>query len=325
MQPLPIPLREELYEALEEPYLRRLQISRRQFLQITAAGVIAVALAGCTVLEEILELIANRRVRRDVNALPAGDTSLDTYAAAVAAMKALPASDNRNWENQSRIHNDHCPHGNWLFLPWHREYLYRFEEICREVTGDTAFALPYWHWQKDRAVPAPFFDASSPLFDATRNPDPARTLGDSAVGPLVIDQILMEGNFLNFASKPIAASDPQRTPRSERIYHQLEGTPHNSVHPFVGCLTSTNCPGNMAGFNSPRDPIFWLHHNMVEAIWVEWNLRRGHPNTNDSAWTDRQFTEFYDRSGTPVTVDVQTGLLYPLFTYRYDDPVLGSP
>lgn len=312
---LPIPLREELYEALEFPYLRSLLISRRQFLQLTAVGAVAIALSGCTVIEEILEKIANRPVRRDINALPPGDTSVATYNAAVGAMKLLGSGDNRNWLNQANIHRDFCPHGNWLFLPWHREYLYRVEEICRELTGDNSFALPYWNWQKDRSVPAPFFDASSNLFDATRNPNPTRTLSSANVGSSVIEAILDQPNFLLFASGSIAAGAGQRTTSS---YGPLEGNPHNSVHPFVG--------GNMGQVSTAaRDPVFWTHHNMVEAIWVEWNIRRGNPNTNDSAWTGRQFTEFYDRTGNSVTVTVNDSILYPLFLYRYDDPILGEP
>src|SRR5688500_7706446 len=111
----PAVVREELFDELEEPYLRLLQISRRRFLQLTALGAVALVLAGCPVIEGILQRIANRPVRRDVNALPAGDTTLATYAAAVAAMKALPNTDNRNWYRQAEIHNSFCPHDNWLF------------------------------------------------------------------------------------------------------------------------------------------------------------------------------------------------------------------
>ena len=45
----------------------------------------------------------------------------------------------------------------------------------------------------------------------------------------------------------------------------------------------------MGDFLSPRDPIFWLHHNMVEYLWIEWNVERENPNTNASSWTDWNF------------------------------------
>src|SRR5258705_137677 len=32
------------------------------------------------------------------------------------------------WDQQASIHLNHCPHGKWNFFPWHREYIFRFEE-----------------------------------------------------------------------------------------------------------------------------------------------------------------------------------------------------
>ena len=86
---------------------------------------------------------------------------------AVAAMKALPQSDPRNWIRFADIHRNFCPHGNWYFLPWHRAYISSFERICRELSGKRDFALPYWNWTADRQFPAAFAAGdrnSNPLF-----------------------------------------------------------------------------------------------------------------------------------------------------------------
>jgi tyrosinase len=58
-------------------------------------------------------------------------------------MLALPPEDPRNWYRHALVHTIDCPHGNWWFLPWHRGYLGWFEQICRELSNDPAFALPY--------------------------------------------------------------------------------------------------------------------------------------------------------------------------------------
>ena len=76
-----------------------------------------------------------------------------------------------------------------------------------------------------------------------------------------MDAILDEPNFNLFAS------DPAGTLRPPVGYGTLEGTPDNSVHGFVG--------GVMGSFQSPRDPIFWTHHNMIERVWWDWNGVRG--------------------------------------------------
>ena len=78
---------------------------------------------------------------------------LDSYKKAIRAMLALPPTDPRNWYRHMLIHALDCPHANWWFLPWHRGYLGWFERICRDLSGDPQFALPYWDWTKEPRVP----------------------------------------------------------------------------------------------------------------------------------------------------------------------------
>jgi tyrosinase len=87
-----------------------------------------------------------------------GARMLQSYARAVRAMLALPPEDPRNWYRHAMVHTLDCPHGNWWLLPWHRGYLGWFEQICRELSGDPQFALPYWDWTAEQKVPSGMFD-----------------------------------------------------------------------------------------------------------------------------------------------------------------------
>jgi tyrosinase len=87
-----------------------------------------------------------------------GTRMLKSYARAVRAMLALPPEDPRNWYRHAMVHTLDCPHGNWWLLPWHRGYLGWFEQICRELSGDPHFALPYWDWTTEQRVPSGMFD-----------------------------------------------------------------------------------------------------------------------------------------------------------------------
>lgn len=52
--------------------------------------------------------------------------------------------DWRSYNNMALIHQNHCQHGWERFLPWHRIYLYEFEQALQDrVPGIT---LPYWDW-----------------------------------------------------------------------------------------------------------------------------------------------------------------------------------
>lgn len=96
---------------------------------------------------------------------------LTSYKKAIRAMLKLPATDPRNWYRYTLIHTLDCPHGNWWFLPWHRGYIGWFEQICRELSQDADFALPYWDWTKEPRVPKAMFDdvldPNNPAFIAT--------------------------------------------------------------------------------------------------------------------------------------------------------------
>jgi tyrosinase len=127
------------------------------------------------------------RVRQDIWDLgdesdPWRDPVILAYAHGVGAMQQLAPSEPRNganWVNQGAIHEhqgpsvrrrleDQCQHGSWFFLPWHRMYLHRFEQIVRShlaagVAED--WALPYWNYSDDparRVLPPAFRERKLP-------------------------------------------------------------------------------------------------------------------------------------------------------------------
>lgn len=305
-------------------------LSRREFMKdLGLAGTFALLAftGGC---EQLIEVIENRPTRRNIDNLRSDDPMVVAYKTAITAMKNLYQSspgDQRNWVNQALIHNNHCPHGNWYFLPWHRAYLYYFERICRKYSGNASFALPYWNWTSSPTIPAVFWDGASgscaapcpptsvstptnPLFDCSRAITSSDAVSSAFVGTAVMESILEEPNFFNFASYQATGQ------RDFAGYGRLEGTPHNNVHGFIG--------GYMGAFCSPIDPVFWTHHCMIDACWVNWNITRGNPNTNDSNWFNFHLVDFVDENNSPVDILIVDTLLYPILAYRYEPSQMGT-
>lgn len=50
--------------------------------------------------------------------------------------------DRRSYNNQALVHQNHCQHGWEWFLPWHRAYLYEFEQNLQDF--EPGLMLPYW-------------------------------------------------------------------------------------------------------------------------------------------------------------------------------------
>jgi tyrosinase len=297
--------------------------NRRTVLKHGAAFALT-ALPGATVLAQAPKIEPKAKLqippillkvvtRPNVNALAANDPDLEAYRTAIKAMKALPTSDPRSWHKQAEIHNNNCPHRNWFFLPWHRAYLVAFERICRQLSGKSDFALPYWDWTGHPQLPAVFAAQNyngqpNPLFDNTRASQTA-TISSTWAGPNVISQIDNEPTFEAFAStKPAsnAGTQPWRNAATEGL---LESSPHDHVH--------TTINGDMGGFLSPLDPIFWLHHCNIDRIWDRWN-RNGNANTTDTSWLNMTFTNhFVNTAGNPYTTKVSNNLNITALGYKY--------
>jgi tyrosinase len=126
-------------------------IRRRQFLS-TALAAAAVSRSGAD-----LAWGATKYTRYNVTSA-GGQKALASYAKGIAAMLKLPAAHPQNWFRNAFSHLMDCPHGNWWFYVWHRGYLGHFEETIRNLSGDPAFALPYWDWTTLPQLPDSMFN-----------------------------------------------------------------------------------------------------------------------------------------------------------------------
>jgi tyrosinase len=275
-------------------------VSRRVFIQ--GIGYVSMALllgtlGGC---EPIIDAIKNRPVRRRLRTgSPEVDADIDTYRQAVTAMKALPASNPTSWAAQAAIHGvttqfNFCEHGTVHFFDWHRAYLLYFERICQKLTGNAKFGLPYWNWNQNPDIHPAFLDSNSSLFLARNRTSMS---GSPSITNAALDPIFADGNFFTFGS-------------------QIEGTPHNNVHTYIG--------GTLGGFASALDPLFWMHHCMVDYCWAKWNIELENDNTNDPTWVNHDNSHFVDTDGNPVSATAGVTTLMPLLSYRYESSAIGS-
>jgi hypothetical protein len=111
----------------------------------------------------------------------------------------------------------------WFFLPWHRLYLYYFEQIIRNVLRDNSFSLPYWDAVSEPTIPVLFRDSSNPLYDSTRFLNTGKR----------IDQVVLGLNWLSYnaLSEPFYIDSPTG---SFGFCTQVDINPHFLVHQGVG-------------------------------------------------------------------------------------------
>ena len=216
--------------------------------------------------------LAVRRYRTSVTGLT--DTQLGVLREALTKMLAL--SDDRGFEFWAGIHGlplpISCTHGSPLFLPWHRAYLYYFEQhLMDQMPADQLVSLPWWDWSAQAGIPAAYAEpklpggAVNPLSGAPISGIPAAQFNDENMPkvehtyrqPAPPDQLPSAGQV----SAVLALKD------FDDFTVQLEDL-HNQVHVWTGG-TMSEIP--LAAF----DPVFWAHHTMIDRLWALWQL--AHP------------------------------------------------
>jgi tyrosinase len=256
-------------------------------------------------------------IRQNVDSLHSDDPIVAAYRKGVTAMQRRSQANQNDplgWTYQANMHGSYtkpalplwngCQHGTYFFLSWHRMYIWYFERIVRAASAYDDFALPYWDWTRDRALPEIFrlpAESANPLYVQQRR----KTINDGVPMDQRVVVTTPTFSYTDFSSPPgsgLSFGGQAQGPihlASNPIFGQFENQPHNNVHDVVGGTTGWMSDPNMAA----RDPIFWLHHANVDRLWKRWlDLGDGRSNpTGDAYWMTYPFS-FFDANGKQVTL-----------------------
>ena len=247
---------------------------------------------------------AATKVRLDIRDFVQQPARLAALKRGVQEMKRrsqVNRNDPRGWIFQANIHGtsdgnpapswNQCRHASSHFLSWHRAYVYYFERILREASGDPALTLPYWDWTDPaaQALPAEFRDPQSPLFEPQRNMNQAGSTLAPSIRSAALQALNLRSYFPATGNPGFGTLNTQGTAKG-----RLEQPPHDGVHVLVGGDDGLMTDPRTAA----RDPIFWLHHCNVDRLWEVW-LRKGggRANPTTTQWLNETFNRLFDESG----------------------------
>jgi hypothetical protein len=235
------------------------------------------------------------------------EANLESYALAVKNMKSLDADDPRSWSYQANVHGTLLPQSQWLdlfytcehhtdyFWPWHRMYLYWFEQIVRDQSGNPDFALPYWDYSDPtkQYLPEPFRNPDNALYVSRRSND--ANFRDAS-SPSIDDPMF---NYCNGLAQPSFGLFP-KPGASER----LESDVHDPIHAWVGGNPFIGPPGLMFQVETAaQDPVFYLHHSNLDRLWESWKSitldGANHADPPDLPWRGTAYA-FFDDTGTKL-------------------------
>ncbi len=208
--------------------------------------------------------------------------------------------------------HNHWAHRGPAFLPWHREFLRRFELDLQIF--DKNIMIPYWNWTIDssptsslwspdfmggtgrasdgRVMDGPFaYDTGNWNLNISEDnsPDLKRRLGTTIpsfgipASPLPTAEEV--ANCLDHPDgvgglppryDPYDAA-PWNSSSQPSFRNRLEGwygqgSIHNRVHLWVAGEAQNGSIGAMFFMTSPNDPVFWLHHCYIDYLWATWQF-----------------------------------------------------
>lgn len=206
------------------------------------------------------------------------------------------------------VHMDLNPaiHYTGLFLPWHRAYVLGFEQALKEKCNYRG-TQPYWDWSLDTADfynaaifdpdpesgfggwgdPADDYQITTGAFSedflgaypvphrVRRQFTPQPFLGQQVPAPFT-DQLLINTSFSTSHVEHLLNTADGDYKSFQAYFEAPFVGPHGGVHLILGGDMTGSCPA-AAGPNcvegpkwSPVDPIFFMHHTMVDKLWYDW-------------------------------------------------------
>lgn len=214
-----------------------------------------------------------------------------------------------------------------IFLPWHRAFIWEFEQQLRAV--DPSVSLPYWAFENENPNATPLI-FSSQYFGGDGNIVQEDMVTNSPFTWVIIRRIAREENGQRTL--------PNQTTVNEALQHRVYDTfpfdeqslgfrsaiegwtgtnapwgMHNQVHRYIG---GDMLPDETMTRNSVNDPIFWLVHANIDRLWWQWQQTNGITNyqpisAGPEGHNVNDVMQFLPRRGTPAdTFDIRNDMRY---------------
>jgi hypothetical protein len=165
------------------------------------------------------------------------------------------------------------------FFPWHRMILWEMENALQN--HNAALSLPYWDWRAVRDTTDSLFQYFLALPIASWDISRSLNLSPNLPTTEEVECVQDKANLFGSGYTTCGSANGYSSNMEEGIHQQPHGWVHGSM-----LLVSA----------APRDPLFYLHHAMVDKLWQEWEEVHGNSSFSISA------LERYD--GTEVSPDI---------------------
>ncbi len=145
-------------------------------------------------------------------------------------------------------------HNSLRFLPWHREFINRYEALLREVKP--TLTLLYWDWTTD---PSPGIIGAGGFMGVANGAVGAPFAG---WGLARAKSALAPGGFAAGLAPGYQTGTLIPSGDYPTFWSNIEVPSHNSAHRYIG--------STMASMSAASDPVFFMLHANCDRLWAMW-------------------------------------------------------
>lgn len=204
-------------------------------------------------------------------------------------------------------------HFTGLFVPWHRLYVRSLEQAMQDKCNFSG-TQPYWDWTQDSKdlEHSNMFNPDPDVgFGGWGDPNNDFQISTGALADLVRAYPVSNHIRRNFTLQPwqyilspfpdnqsfidpMTMANTTFTPENAQYltnnfpgdflnwHFYMEGAPgpHGGIHEILGADMIGTCPSNAPSTCiggpkwTPNDPLFFMHHAMVDKMWYDWQYKR---------------------------------------------------
>ncbi|KAH8681966.1 hypothetical protein BX600DRAFT_505593 [Xylariales sp. PMI_506] len=257
------------------------------------------------------------------------------------------------YDDFQALHIVQTPYAHYIgsFLPWHRNFVSLFENDLQTTCGYTG-GIPYWNWTIDAPdmLSSPLFDpvngfGGNGIYIANTTGFPADWQIPADIPGRTGGGCITDGPFANRSVPLGPGNHTEYTPhclhRDFSAYllsftgnktkvdwvldaddfwtldHRIEGVGLGVANMSLHAAGHQSIGGNIGEmtnmYSSPGDPLFYLHHAMLDNVWNTWQRQDWETRKTDIGGPDVWYAYPYNYKGDipyqNITLD--TLIAYP--------------
>ncbi|KAJ3254081.1 hypothetical protein HK103_007542 [Boothiomyces macroporosus] len=208
------------------------------------------------------------------------------------------------------------------FFAWHRIFLHYYEKALQSI--DPSVTLPYWDWSQDSQNPLGSDVLAQSAFGTSIDGSGCVTGGQfagwsSAVNGGCLKRCSQSGALYGSTS---TVQLMNASPNYASLNRQIQDGPHAIVHNVIGGRCADGGVGDFYTMSSAGDPIFYMHHAMVDKIWMMWQNSCPSKFANDySGSINSALPPFSETAQDVLKFSSRTGN----FCYDYSSSGINGP